>query len=184
MSSETSSTSSATPRPASPSSRSAGSICGATVSAGPTVRFPIDVDGAEIPFAPLSCDADPTQTSRLVEVDYFGRLSGGRTKERNQRMHFDEIIVNINGAEVVDVDEAGRLKLGTTCDAGRRLRHLEDHRLADGEPGDLPARAEVRAHPDRSARGRHRARRRSQRRHRLPPGADRGRLGEVQGRDV
>ncbi len=78
--------------------------------------IPIDIDGVEIPFAPLSCDPDPAQASRLVEVNYFGRLSGGRTKERNQRMHFDEVIVNINGADLVDVDEGGRLKLGTTCD--------------------------------------------------------------------
>jgi Putative Ig domain/FG-GAP repeat len=78
--------------------------------------IPVDVSGAEIPFAPLSCEADPAEASRLVEVDYFGRLSGGRTKEANQRMHFDEIIVNIKGADLVTVDEAGRLKLGTTCD--------------------------------------------------------------------
>ncbi|MEZ5290966.1 MAG: FG-GAP-like repeat-containing protein [Vicinamibacterales bacterium] len=78
--------------------------------------IPVDAAGAEIPFAPLSCDPDPAELSRLVEVDYFGRLSGGRTKERNQRMHFDEIILNINDAEAVDVDVAGRLMLGTACD--------------------------------------------------------------------
>ncbi len=78
--------------------------------------IPVDVNGAEIPFAPLSCEADPAETARLVEVDYFGRLSGGRTKETNQRMHFDEIITNIKLAALVTVDEAGRLKLGSTCD--------------------------------------------------------------------
>ena len=78
--------------------------------------IPIDVNGAEIPFAPLSCDPDPAEASRLVEVDYFGRLSGGRTKEANQRMHFDEIINNIKLASLVTVDEAGRLKIGSTCD--------------------------------------------------------------------
>lgn len=78
---------------------------------------PVDAAGAEIPFAPLSCDPDPAELTRLVEVDYFGRLSAGRTKERNLRMHFDEVITGMNGAEFVDVDEAGRLKLGTTCTA-------------------------------------------------------------------
>jgi len=70
--------------------------------------IPVDSAGVEIPFAPLSCDPDPAQASRLVEVDYFGRLSAARTKERNQRMHFDEVIVNINGADLVDVDEGRR----------------------------------------------------------------------------
>ncbi len=78
--------------------------------------IPIDVNGAEIPFAPLSCEADPAELSRLVEVDYFGRLSASRTKEANQRMHFDETITNIKLASIVTVDEAGRLKLGSTCD--------------------------------------------------------------------
>src|SRR5690606_26634376 len=45
---------------------------------------PVDAAGAEIPFAPLSCDPDPAELSRVVEVNYFGRLSSGRTKERNQ----------------------------------------------------------------------------------------------------
>jgi hypothetical protein len=30
-------------------------------------------------------------------------------------MHFDETIVNINNGEIIDVDEAGRLKIGTSC---------------------------------------------------------------------
>ena len=79
--------------------------------------IPVDAAGDEIPFAPLSCDVDPTQLDRVVEVDYFGRLSAARTKERNQRMHFNEVIANIKAAEIVDVDEAGRMKLGSTCDA-------------------------------------------------------------------
>ena len=73
----------------------------------------IDANGQEIPFVPLSCDlADPTAA---VEVDYFGRLSAGRTKERNIRMHFDEVIVGIKEAESVRQDAAGRLELGTDC---------------------------------------------------------------------
>jgi hypothetical protein len=78
---------------------------------------PVDATGAEIPFAPLSCDPDPAEQTRLVEVDYFGRLSAGRTKERNQRMHFDEVIANINDAEAVSIDDAGRLRIGTACTA-------------------------------------------------------------------
>jgi hypothetical protein len=77
--------------------------------------IPIDDAGLEIPFAPLSCDADPAALDRLVEVDYFGRLSGGRTKERNLRMHFDETINGIRDAEAVDREPGGRLRLGTAC---------------------------------------------------------------------
>ena len=77
----------------------------------------VDINGVELPFVDLSCDVDPSQLERLVEVDYFGRLSGGRTKERNQRMHFDETILSIQEAEVVDIDPGGRMKLGTGCTA-------------------------------------------------------------------
>lgn len=80
--------------------------------------IPIDALGEEIPFAPLSCEVDPSQLDRVVEVDYFGRLNASRTKERNQRMHFNEVISNIKAAEVVAVDEAGRMKLGSGCDPG------------------------------------------------------------------
>ena len=79
--------------------------------------IPVDAFGKEIPFLPQSCDPDPAYAAQIVAVDYFGRLSGGRTKERNQRMHFDEMIDNLKTAEVIDIDEAGRLKYGTTCDA-------------------------------------------------------------------
>lgn len=78
---------------------------------------PVDVNGAEIPFAPLSCEPDPAEQARNVDVNYFGRLSASRAKERNLRMHFDEVIVGINAAEAVDVDDAGRLRLGSTCTA-------------------------------------------------------------------
>jgi hypothetical protein len=75
--------------------------------------IPIDEDGNEIGFLPDSCDvADP---EAVVEVDYFGRLSGGRTKERNSRMHFDEVISSIKDAGWVGQDETGRLKLGFEC---------------------------------------------------------------------
>ena len=80
--------------------------------------IPIDANGLEIRSAPLSCEVDPAEAHRLVEVDYFGRLSGSRTRERNIRMHFDEVIAGIKNAEVVDVDDAGRLRLGTACDPG------------------------------------------------------------------
>lgn len=77
--------------------------------------IPVDGTGEEIGFVDLSCDAaDPTA---VVEVDYFGRLSGGRTKERNGRMHFDEVISSIKDADVgrIGQDQTGRLRLGYEC---------------------------------------------------------------------
>jgi hypothetical protein len=75
----------------------------------------VDKNGREIPFVALSCDpVDPTGTA-VVPVDYFGRLSGGRTKERNSRMHFNEVISNIKMAGSVGLDETGRLRLGYDC---------------------------------------------------------------------
>ncbi|MCA9549538.1 MAG: hypothetical protein KC933_05840 [Myxococcales bacterium] len=75
--------------------------------------LPIDAQGVELPLIDLTCD--PVDPTAAVEVDYFGRLSGGRTKERNQRMHFDEVIMGIKDAEQVRQDAAGRLRLGTGC---------------------------------------------------------------------
>lgn len=77
--------------------------------------IPVSGAGAELPFADLSCDvADPTA---VVEVNYFGRLSGGRTKERNNRMHFDEVISSIKDPKVgrVGQDATGRLQIGYDC---------------------------------------------------------------------
>ncbi|MGE0464234.1 MAG: FG-GAP-like repeat-containing protein [Vicinamibacterales bacterium] len=79
---------------------------------------PINAAGEEIPFADLSCEVHPDYLDQVIEVDYFGRLSSARTRERNQRMHFDEVIAYIKIAEVVDQDAAGRLILGTDCDPG------------------------------------------------------------------
>lgn len=72
----------------------------------------------EIPFLPYSCDLDPDYLDLLEEVDYFGRLNGGRTKERNHRMHLDEVISNINAADRVSLDPTGRLMLGFNCNPG------------------------------------------------------------------
>lgn len=47
----------------------------------------------------------------IVEVDYFGRLNGARTRENNLRMHFDEVISNINQAVRLKLGPAGRLML-------------------------------------------------------------------------
>jgi hypothetical protein len=69
----------------------------------------------EIPFLPYSCDMDPAYADLVEEVDYFGRLNGGRTKERNHRMHFDEVISNIKLAGWVTTEVTGRLKLGFSC---------------------------------------------------------------------
>jgi len=69
--------------------------------------------GEEIGFVDLTCD--PVNPEAVVEVDYFGRLSGGRTKERNSRMHFNEVISSIKDADWVTMDETGRLKMGYEC---------------------------------------------------------------------
>jgi len=75
----------------------------------------------EIPFLPYSCDFDLLDEYgepilAVEEVDYFGRLNGGRTKERNNRMHFDEVISNIKREDVgrVTMDPTGRLMYGFT----------------------------------------------------------------------
>jgi len=78
---------------------------------------PVDENGEELGFAPYSCDIAEADIDRAVEVDYFGRLNGGRTKERNNRMHFNEVISTIAGDDVgqVRTDETGRLMLGYEC---------------------------------------------------------------------
>jgi hypothetical protein len=72
----------------------------------------VDEDGERLAFLPYSCEVDPLDADRVVETDYFGRLNGGRTKERNQRMHFDEVISNIKQAGQLRLDSTGRLELG------------------------------------------------------------------------
>ena len=79
---------------------------------------PIAVSGEdkqELPFLAYSCDVDPDFIHLVEPVDYFGRLNGGRTKERNNRMHFDEVISNIKAAHLVKTDAVGRLMLGYDC---------------------------------------------------------------------
>jgi hypothetical protein len=73
-------------------------------------------EGEEIDFVELTCD--PVDPEAVVEVDYFGRLNGGRTKERNNRMHFNEVIGSIKDAGWVTTDETGRLMLGYVCTIG------------------------------------------------------------------
>lgn len=73
----------------------------------------LDTDGQELAFVPYTCDVvDPTA---VVEVDYFGRLNGGRTKERNNRMHFDEVITTLKSAGFVYAEPTGRLLFGFDC---------------------------------------------------------------------
>lgn len=74
---------------------------------------PLDAYGNELELAPNSCD--PVDPGAVVEIDSFGRLSAGRTKERNIRMHFDEVITSIKLAERVGRDPAGRIALGSGC---------------------------------------------------------------------
>ena len=111
---------------------------------------PIPVNGAgeEIGFVELSCD--PADPLAVVEVNYFGRLSGGRTKERNSRMHFDEVISTIKDPAVgtVGQDEVGRLRFGYDCTKVGQCARLEGDRLADGEPGAVCAPDAIRAPAD------------------------------------
>jgi hypothetical protein len=79
--------------------------------------------GSVIPFLPYSCDLDldpdldGVEDYEVTEVDYFGRLSGGRTKEKNHRMHLDEVISTIKMAEAVSQEPAtGRLMMGFSCE--------------------------------------------------------------------
>ncbi len=85
----------------------------------------VTADGQEIPFLPYTCDLDIDPESdnyvgEPVEVNYFGRLNGGRTKPRNNRMHFDEVISNIKAGMMVKRGPAGRLMIGYDCqDVGK-----------------------------------------------------------------
>jgi hypothetical protein len=76
-----------------------------------------DEDGEqqELDFIPYTCDIEPDSLELVEEVNYFGRLNGGRTKERNHRMHFNEVISNIKQADLVRLEETGRLELGFGC---------------------------------------------------------------------
>ena len=75
----------------------------------------------------MSCEGHEDDADRVVEVDYFGRLNGGRTKPRNQRMHFNEVIDNIKAACRIKQDETGRLKIGYCGDGGK----LEEWAIVD-----------------------------------------------------
>ena len=88
--------------------------------------IPVDQDGVELAFGPLSCEVAEEDAERVVELDYFGRLNGGRTKERNNRMHFNEVVSTIASDEVglVKTEETGRLRFGYECrvnPAGKRV---------------------------------------------------------------
>jgi len=93
--------------------------------------------GGEIGFMDNSCDVlDPDD---VIEVDYFGRLSGGRTKERNSRMHFDEVISSIKDPDVgwVGRDETGRMKLGYDCEAVGSPEGCVEFRVIDSPMENL-----------------------------------------------
>ena len=79
-------------------------------------KIAVDASGNELGFADLSCDVAEEDLARVVEVNYFGRLNGGRTKERNNRMHFNEVLSSIKEAGLVKQGPAGRLTLGYDCD--------------------------------------------------------------------
>ena len=69
----------------------------------------------EIPFLPYTCDIHPDDLDMVEEVNYFGRLNGGRTKERNHRMHLDEVISNMKAADTIMRDSTGRIMMGFDC---------------------------------------------------------------------
>ncbi|MDQ1347265.1 MAG: hypothetical protein QG573_634 [Acidobacteriota bacterium] len=73
----------------------------------------VDAFGAELAFIPYTCD--PLDLTAVQEVDYFGRLNASRTKERNIRMHMDEVIATIQLADWVDSSGCGRLRLYFDC---------------------------------------------------------------------
>lgn len=73
----------------------------------------VDAFGAEIAFIPYTCD--PLDPTAVVDVDYFGRLNASRTRERNNRMHFDEVITTIKSADWVNAEGSGRLRLFFDC---------------------------------------------------------------------
>jgi len=77
---------------------------------------PVNGRGEEVGLVLGTCD--PLDADAVIEVNYFGRLSGGRTKERNNRMHFDEVISSIKDPDVgrVTEDDTGRLMLGYDCE--------------------------------------------------------------------
>lgn len=79
------------------------------------VKDPVTGERGQIPFVTGSCDPAVTTEMATIPVDYFGRLSAGRTKQRNIRMHFDEVISKIKTSQVVWRDATGRLALGTEC---------------------------------------------------------------------
>jgi hypothetical protein len=74
--------------------------------------IPVSTAGDELAFIPYTCD--PLDPTAVVDVDYFGRLNASRTRERVNRMHFDEVITTIKDADWVDGD-SGRLLLDCTA---------------------------------------------------------------------
>ncbi len=103
-------------------------------------KIAITEDLQEIPFLPFSCDlkldedGDGVAEYAPVPVDYFGRLSGGRTKEKNHRMHLDEVISTIKMAGAVTTEPStGRLMMGFDCETDADLTIFE----SGFESGDL-----------------------------------------------
>lgn len=106
--------------------------------------IPIDGTGREIGFAAMSCD--PVDPKATIEVNYFGRLSGGRTKERNSRMHFDEVVSSIGDPAVgrVSRDDTGRLRLGYDCTENvRGARRCREWHAVDSPMENLAIYARV-----------------------------------------
>jgi len=73
----------------------------------------VSTAGDELAFIPYTCD--PLDPTAVVDVDYFGRLNASRTRERVNRMHFDEVIATIKAAEWLDSEGSGRLLIYSGC---------------------------------------------------------------------
>lgn len=94
-------------------------------------------DMRELGFEPYSCDIAAEDVDFVEEVNYFGRLNGGRTKERNNRMHLDEVISNIKASHMVKTDAAGRLMLGYDCTVDEENDGIVTYKAPCGEWGTI-----------------------------------------------
>jgi hypothetical protein len=95
----------------------------------------VDAIGAELAYIPYTCD--PLDPTAVVAVDYFGRLNASRTRERNSRMHFDEVINTIKSADWVDGAGCGRLQLYFDCAVPGEPGTCADAKLIDSPMENL-----------------------------------------------
>ncbi len=95
----------------------------------------VTIAGDELAFIPYTCD--PLDPTAVVAIDYFGRLNASRTRERNNRMHFGEVINSIKTADWVDGAGCGRLQLFFDCTVPGEPATCLDSRLIDSPMENL-----------------------------------------------